>query len=111
MRCVIRSGLDPITTSSPHNFDYLKSLGATEVFDYKSPTVGADIRKYTKNKLYYAFDCFSEKGSPAICAAALSSDSSVKKPEYGAILGVPPSDLPRDDVIYKVTLGKSCVLI
>jgi NADPH:quinone reductase-like Zn-dependent oxidoreductase len=30
----IRSGLEVITTSSPHNFELLKSLGADHVFDY-----------------------------------------------------------------------------
>lgn len=34
----IRSGLEAITTSSPHNFELLKRLGADHVFDYvRSP--------------------------------------------------------------------------
>jgi NADPH:quinone reductase-like Zn-dependent oxidoreductase len=37
------SGHEVITTASPKNHDYLKGLGATECFDYKSPTVARDI--------------------------------------------------------------------
>lgn len=64
------SGLTVITTASPHNFEYLKSLGADAVFDYRSPTCGAEIREFTKNKLRHAWDC-AGKGE-AMCAAALS---------------------------------------
>ena len=66
------SGLKVIVTASPHNFDYLKSLGADAVFDYKSPTVAADIRDYTNNSLTLAWDCTGL--GAAICAGALSSD-------------------------------------
>ncbi|KAI0833905.1 putative alcohol dehydrogenase [Hypoxylon sp. FL0890] len=51
------SGLTVIATSSPHNFEYLKSLGADAVFDYHSPTVAADIKALTHNKLKHAWDC------------------------------------------------------
>jgi len=44
------SGFEVLTTCSPSNFDYVKSLGADKVFDYNSPTCAADIRKYTDNK-------------------------------------------------------------
>jgi NADPH:quinone reductase-like Zn-dependent oxidoreductase len=51
------SGLKVITTASPHNFAYLKSLGADQVFDYKIPDIGAEIRSYTDNNLKVAWDC------------------------------------------------------
>ncbi|KAJ2971976.1 hypothetical protein NUW58_g9284 [Xylaria curta] len=37
------SGLTVIATSSPHNFALLRAVGADHVFDYKSPTAGAEI--------------------------------------------------------------------
>ena len=37
------AGYEVITTASPRNFDYVKSLGASQVFDYRSPSVVADI--------------------------------------------------------------------
>jgi NADPH:quinone reductase-like Zn-dependent oxidoreductase len=37
------AGYEVITTASPRNFDYVKSLGAAQVFDYNSPSVVPDI--------------------------------------------------------------------
>ncbi|KAI1131754.1 GroES-like protein [Nemania abortiva] len=80
------SGLEVITTSSPHNFELLKAAGADHVFDYKSPTVGSDIRALTNNKLKYAWDCTGFGG--AICAAALSDNEEGGKPKFSAIIPV-----------------------
>ncbi|KAI0434455.1 GroES-like protein [Xylaria sp. FL1042] len=44
------SGLKVVTTASPRNFDYLKSLGAEAVFNYNSPTVAGDIRNTEAGK-------------------------------------------------------------
>jgi len=37
------SGYEVITTCSPHNFGYVRSLGASEAFDYNSPDVKRTI--------------------------------------------------------------------
>lgn len=37
------AGFDVVSTSSPRNFDHVKSLGARKMFDYSSPRVIADI--------------------------------------------------------------------
>ncbi|THY86247.1 putative alcohol dehydrogenase [Aureobasidium pullulans] len=66
-----RAGLRPITTCSPKNFDFVKSFGAEAVFDYRSPSCGTDIKKYTKNGLGYAIDCITEESSMKICYAAI----------------------------------------
>ena len=79
------SGLTVLATSSPHNFELLKSLGADETFDYKSPTVSADIRTATNNQLKYAWDCIGD--GAALCAAALSDS---EPSDYGSIM---PADL------------------
>ena len=93
------SGLTVIATASPHNFELVKSLGADQVFDYKDPDCGAKIREATNNKLKLVFDTISEKGSPALCAAAMSSEGG----HYSALL--PVKDFPRDDVRNSWTLG------
>jgi hypothetical protein len=80
------SGLTVIATASPHNFELLRSIGADHVFDYKSPTVGADIRALTDNKLKYAWDCTGY--GAAISAAALSDNEDGGKPRYGSIIPV-----------------------
>ncbi|KFY06926.1 hypothetical protein V492_07607 [Pseudogymnoascus sp. VKM F-4246] len=43
IQLAIAAGYEVITTSSPKNFDYVRGLGASAVFDYNSPTVIADI--------------------------------------------------------------------
>ncbi|KAI0889732.1 alcohol dehydrogenase [Annulohypoxylon maeteangense] len=77
------SGLTVIATSSPHNFELLKSLGADTVFDYRSPTAGAEIRALTRNELTLAWDCV---GTGAELVAHALSDALPSK--YASIMPV-----------------------
>jgi NADPH:quinone reductase-like Zn-dependent oxidoreductase len=43
VQLAVAAGYEVITTSSPKNFKYVQSLGATEVFDYNSPTITSDL--------------------------------------------------------------------
>jgi len=88
------SGLTVIATASPHNFEYLKLLGADAVFDYRSPTCAADIKAHTGNKLTFAWDCMGT--GTGICAAALSD---AEPGIYGAIN-------PADEAVLKSTNPK-----
>lgn len=78
------SGLQVITTCSPHNFELVKSFGADAVFDYKSPTCAADIKEFTRNRLTYSWDCTGD--GAGVCAAAMSD---AEPGVYGTIM---PSD-------------------
>ncbi|KAI1808887.1 putative zinc-binding oxidoreductase ToxD [Daldinia bambusicola] len=93
------SGLQVVTTSSPRNFELLKSLGADATFDYNSPTAGEDIRAYTNDGLEYVFDCIAEGSSPEIAAKAISS----KGGKYTGLLVL--ETFPREDVEKKHTLA------
>jgi NADPH:quinone reductase-like Zn-dependent oxidoreductase len=93
------TGCEVIATSSPHNFDLCKSFGADQVFDYKDPNVGAKIREATGDNLRLAFDCISEKNSPEICAAAISS----KGGHYSNLLRI--ENWSRSDVKHSFTLA------
>ncbi len=88
-----RSGYTVITTCSPKNFEYVKYLGADEVFDYNDPGVGKKIRDHTGDRLKYAWDTISLEASAQICADALSSTESGLR--YGTVI---PVKSPRDDV-------------
>ena len=48
-------------------------MGAVEVFDYRSPTCGSDIRAFTRNTLEYALDCITDTASMKICYTAIGS--------------------------------------
>ncbi|KAI0424990.1 GroES-like protein [Xylaria sp. FL1042] len=65
------AGYSPIVTSSPKNFDLVKSYGAAAVFDYSSPDCAKEIRSYTKNNLRYALDCVTTVESMKLCYAAI----------------------------------------
>lgn len=55
------AGLTVITTASAHNHELVKSLGANAVFDYKSPTVVADVASALANTDFVGvFDAISE---------------------------------------------------
>lgn len=74
------SGLTVVATSSPHNFDTLKALGADAVFDYHSSSCAADIKSFTQNKLRYSWDCIGNGAET--CAAAMSD---TERSFYGTI--------------------------
>ncbi|KAI4235944.1 MAG: hypothetical protein L6R40_006312 [Gallowayella cf. fulva] len=44
------AGYKVFTTASPKNFDYVRNLGATEVWDYHSPTAKKDITAALRNE-------------------------------------------------------------
>lgn len=85
------SGLDVLVTCSPHNFEKVKKLGASEAFDYSDPKCGEKIREYSGNGLKYAFDTISEGKSPKICCEALGSGEGGM---YTSLL--PVKDFPRE---------------
>ncbi|OKL63919.1 hypothetical protein UA08_00471 [Talaromyces atroroseus] len=65
------SGLRPIATCSPQNFDLVRSFGAEQVFDYHDERSAAEIRSYTRNSLVYALDCISLSQTTQFCLAAI----------------------------------------
>lgn len=93
------AGYHVITTCSPKNNDFVKSVGAHEVFDYKDAECGKKINKATGDKLKLIWDTISLEGSAKICADAMSSDTSGAR--YGTIL---PVKFPRDGVETTMTL-------
>ncbi|KAI9148068.1 Zinc-binding alcohol dehydrogenase domain-containing protein cipB [Paramyrothecium foliicola] len=57
IQLAVAAGYEVVSTASPANFDFVKGLGAAKVFDYKSPTVVADLVAALKGKdLVGAFD-------------------------------------------------------
>jgi NADPH:quinone reductase-like Zn-dependent oxidoreductase len=50
VQLAVAAGYEVITTASAHNFDYVKKLGASQAFDYNSPTVHEDLLNAFKSK-------------------------------------------------------------
>jgi NADPH:quinone reductase-like Zn-dependent oxidoreductase len=59
------AGYEVITTSSPRNFEYVKSLGASQVFDYNSPGVVADIIAAFEGRTLAGAIAFGTTSAPA----------------------------------------------
>ncbi|TAQ87229.1 hypothetical protein B7494_g4467 [Chlorociboria aeruginascens] len=94
------SGYEVLTTCSPKHFALVKSLGATEAFDYKEPDVGKKINEYTKNGLKYVWDCIGLESSLKISLDAISTEPGCR---YGSI-GRNAQDETRKDIKYTHTL-------
>ncbi|KAK0115321.1 hypothetical protein ONS96_013780 [Cadophora gregata f. sp. sojae] len=93
------SGLTVITTASPRNFDFVKSLGADHVFDYHNPEVGAKINSLTANTLHLVFDTIAIPSSSTISAQALST-SPTGKLLYVTLLSVPMSRPEVENIFF-----------
>lgn len=87
------SGYKVLTTCSPHNYAFVKSLGADAVYDYKDPSCGKSINKDTGNSLKLVWDTICTESAAEICAEAMSTDALGAR--YGSIL---EEEFPRQDV-------------
>jgi NADPH:quinone reductase-like Zn-dependent oxidoreductase len=81
------AGYEVFTTASPRNFEYLKKLGAAQVFDYHSKTVVKDIIKALKGKTMAGALAIAT-GSTALC---LDIVGRCKGRKFVAIAGAPIS--------------------
>lgn len=64
------AGYKVVTTASPHSYDLVMSYGADATFNYRSPTVAAEIAKAHPD-ITLAVDCFSEGKSSEVCAEVI----------------------------------------
>ncbi|KAA6410513.1 MAG: hypothetical protein FRX48_05935 [Lasallia pustulata] len=67
-------GFTVYAVASAHNHDYVKGLGATEVFDYNQSDITKDIISAAKaagTEIKYVYDAISANGSSPQCAAVL----------------------------------------
>ncbi|GAM33957.1 hypothetical protein TCE0_013r01231 [Talaromyces pinophilus] len=108
------AGYDVITTASPKNFEYVKSLGADVVFDYNSATIAEDILGALKLKgetLAGILDCIGFSATPHCLEIAQKSEGhkfvATTKPRFPT----PPEGVEvkhiRGDLLVTNSLGKS----
>ncbi|KAL9612464.1 MAG: hypothetical protein Q9167_002936 [Letrouitia subvulpina] len=78
IQLAVAAGYQVVTTASPKNFQYVKRLGASEAFDYNTPTVGDDLVKYLQNRtIAGALDCIGGSAS-SICMEVVLKSSGAK---------------------------------
>lgn len=84
------AGATIITTASPKNFAYVKTLGAEEVFDYRADDVEDQIVNWLQSKTVLgAFHAVGENGAVQTCARIV--DRSQGKAIVVSVRGIPPS--------------------
>ncbi|KAF5352562.1 hypothetical protein D9756_006066 [Leucocoprinus leucothites] len=68
-----------LATASSKHHDYLRSLGATDLFDYRSPTLVEDINKAAggPEKVTLAVDCISAESTMGILVKVVGPKGSV----------------------------------
>ena len=72
IQLAVAAGYEVITTASPRNFDYVKKLGASQVFDYNSKTVIKDVINAFKGKTIAGAIAIG-KGSAEYCVDIIHS--------------------------------------
>jgi len=94
------AGYTVIATSSSHNEQLVKSLGATHVVDYKRADAVDTIRSLTNNKLKYSYDCISSQTAD-LCIKSLSTSEKA----FVATISGKPTSVPSNVTHINVFLG------
>lgn len=100
IQLAVAAGYEVITTASPKNFNYVKKLGASQAFDYKSKTVVTNIIDALKDK--------TSAGALAIGDGSADPCIEIVKKSEGkkfVALANPPSGQPPSDVGVKFIFG------
>jgi threonine dehydrogenase-like Zn-dependent dehydrogenase len=77
IQLAVAAGYEVITTASPRNFELLKKLGATQVFDYNSPRVIVDVVQAFKGKTIAGALSIGQ-GAAEACSDVLASSEGNK---------------------------------
>jgi len=98
IQLAVAAGYEVISTSSPKNFDLVKKLGASKVFDYNSPTVWEDVLASFKGKESAGALAITAPGPPGpnpTLTACFDIVSKVDGTKFVALTMVPPKEMPE----------------
>ncbi|KAJ5654302.1 Polyketide synthaseenoylreductase [Penicillium lividum] len=86
VQLAVAAGYQVLSTSSPKNFDYVKSLGATQVFDYKSKTLAKNLLSALKDQELVGAYAIGD-GSVKACTAVMKKHESDHTRKFIAVAG------------------------
>lgn len=90
IQLAVAAGYEVVTTASPRNFDYVRGLGASQVFDYNDPRVVASMVQFLRSR--------DMAGALAVSAGSGASCISVMAQCRGRrIVSMASSPLPIDN--------------
>ena len=90
IQLAVAAGYEVVTTASPRNFDYVRGLGASHVFDYNDANVVANLAKFLSDR-HVAGALAIAAGSGASCIDIMS------RCQGHRIVSMASSPLPIDD--------------
>lgn len=92
VQLAVSAGYQVLSTSSPKNFDYVKSLGATRVFDYNSKTLTKDLLSALKGReLVGAYTI--GRGATETCTAVMKKhDATLTRKRIAVAGAIIPAD-------------------
>ena len=103
------AGYEVFATASPKNFDFVKKLGASQVFDYKKSDVVADLVEALKDKtLAGIFDCIGQKAWTSCTEIAQKSNGSKFVATTARGFPDPPEGVTMLNV-FAITIAKNFV--
>ena len=96
IQLAVSAGYEVISTSSPKNFDLVKKLGASQVFDYSSPTVITDLVEAFKGKVCAGAVAIGNVATmfSGVAEACVEVVSKVEGTKFVALTMPVPKDLP-----------------
>jgi len=101
IQLAVAAGYEVVTTASPKNFEYMKELGASQVYDYRSPTVVDELLKaFEGKKTAGVLDCIGGSAWGSCMNVVLKTNGA--KFVATTKRGFPD---PPDDVMMKVVFG------
>jgi NADPH:quinone reductase-like Zn-dependent oxidoreductase len=117
IQLAVASGYEVITTASPKNFDLVKKLGASHIFDYRSATAVSEITDLLKGKTSAGAIAIGD-GSMEACidiVAASSGNKFIAQASLPMPAQIPPTGMNMVSFIagflsFKVTTFAKCRL-
>ncbi|KAI3324222.1 putative zinc-binding alcohol dehydrogenase domain-containing protein cipB [Xylariaceae sp. AK1471] len=83
IQLAVAAGYEVVATASPHNFAYVKGLGASQVFDYNSATIKEDLIAALKGKKVVGGMAIGGIVTPMAYEAVLESCAAVLRETEG----------------------------
>jgi len=97
---LITPTINVLATASPSNHPILLSLGADNIFDYRSPTWIDDVKNASGGGIHYALDCISEDDTTGMISRCFVEGEGVGEKRIAVIRSTAwDKNLVRKDVI------------
>jgi len=98
VQLAVAAGYDVVSTASPKNYDHVRALGASQVLDYNSPTVVADLIAALAGRTVVGAIAFGATALPAcvqVVAASTGREFVVAASTPVSFEGLGEPDRPR----------------